>query len=348
MLLIGKNGAGKSSIRQALELLQKIARGVNRVGDLFDEEVVTAFAFSEQGNPSSASRFELEVELSGRQYVYKLGLERPETFREHRVFEESLDCDQKEVFSRNLAKVNFLRQGSTTSFQIDWHLVGLPIIQESSEKDPLFIFKRWLGRMILLAPRPYGMVSDSDRETLLPESGGENFAAWFAGLMAESPAAWTDISQYLKGPLPDVMDLKNPLVGRTTRSLEVHFQRNGQSFKLPFHLLSDGEKCYFLAAVVLAAKKAYGPLFCYWDEADAHLSLSEIGQFLLFLRRAFQGGSQLLITSHHTESIRHFSPENTCLVHRRSSFEPTQIRALSELQFTGDIIDALIENRLEP
>jgi ABC-type ATPase involved in cell division len=34
LLLIGRNGAGKTTIGHALEVLQKIARGTNRVGDL--------------------------------------------------------------------------------------------------------------------------------------------------------------------------------------------------------------------------------------------------------------------------------------------------------------------------
>jgi energy-coupling factor transporter ATP-binding protein EcfA2 len=34
VLLIGKNGSGKTSVSYALEILQKIARGANRVKDL--------------------------------------------------------------------------------------------------------------------------------------------------------------------------------------------------------------------------------------------------------------------------------------------------------------------------
>jgi recombinational DNA repair ATPase RecF len=33
-LLIGKNGSGKTSVGLALEILQRIGRGTNRVGDL--------------------------------------------------------------------------------------------------------------------------------------------------------------------------------------------------------------------------------------------------------------------------------------------------------------------------
>ena len=40
--------------------------------------------------------------------------------------------------------------------------------------------------------------------------------------------------------------------------------------------------------LVLAANTAYGPLFCFWDEPDNFLSLSEVGHFVLALRKAFQ------------------------------------------------------------
>ncbi len=31
------------------------------------------------------------------------------------------------------------------AFRIDWHLVALPIVQQHSQSDPLFVFKQWLG-----------------------------------------------------------------------------------------------------------------------------------------------------------------------------------------------------------
>lgn len=343
-LLVGRNGTGKSSIRDALRILQRVARGTNRVGDLFQEELVSRISGTEA--PHSPVRFELEVEVGKHLFSYQLALERPDGFREYRVQSEVLACDQQELFSRNEARVSLQGKQSPATFQVDWHLIALPIIQEKSDRDPLFLFKRWLARMIILTPHPSGMTSESNSETLLPEPDAGNFAAWFSGLMAESPSAWSDVERHLKDLLPDLVDIKNPLIGRTTRSLEVHFQRDERLLKLPFHALSDGEKCYFLAAVALAAKKSYGPLLCFWDEADSHLSLSEVGQFLLSLRRAFQAGSQLIIASQNPEALRHFSADNTLVLQRRSHLEPTQIRGLSHVQFSGDLVDALIENRL--
>jgi len=119
------------------------------------------------------------------------------------------------------------------------------------------------------------------------------------------------------------------------------------SFNLPFGELSDGEKCYMICALVLAANDAYGPLLCFWDEPDAHLALSEVGHFVLALRQAFSSGGQFIMTSHNPEAIRRFSGENTLVLHRKTHVEPTVVRPLQELQVHGDLIGALIRGDVE-
>lgn len=59
-LLIGKNGSGKSTVRSALEVLQKIGRGTNRVGALVTRD---DFSF---GHDEVPMRFEIEITLEGR------------------------------------------------------------------------------------------------------------------------------------------------------------------------------------------------------------------------------------------------------------------------------------------
>ena len=70
-LLIGKNGAGKTTVGLALEVLQKIARGTNRVGDLVKRK---DFA---RGREDVPIRFEIEVELGGQGYEYTIAFEYP-------------------------------------------------------------------------------------------------------------------------------------------------------------------------------------------------------------------------------------------------------------------------------
>ena len=153
VLLIGKNGAGKTTVGFALEILQKIARGTNRVGELIKPKDLT------RGHGDSPTRFEIEVKLDDQAYGYSIAFEYPEDFRELRVFEEKLTVNSKVVYSRELAKVHLTRSGQEreANFSIDWHLVALPIIQQATKdltKDPIYNFKKWLSSMLILRPMP--------------------------------------------------------------------------------------------------------------------------------------------------------------------------------------------------
>ncbi|MFN6068379.1 MAG: AAA family ATPase, partial [Pseudanabaena sp.] len=233
-----------------------------------------------------------------------------------------------------------------SQFQVDWHLVALPLIQAQSETDPLYIFKSWLSRMVILAPIPSLMTGESSGETLEPKRDGSNFGEWFSGLLRRYPAAYTQVDRYLREVMPDIQDIQNEPIGKDAKSMVVQFEANNQTLSLDFKELSDGEKCFFLCAVVLAANKYYSP-FCFWDEPDNYLSLSEVGHFVTALRRSFKNSGQILVTSHNEEAIRKFSNENTFILDRKSHLEPTLIRLLSDIPINGDLVDTLIRGDIE-
>jgi predicted ATPase len=342
-LLIGKNGTGKSTIAIALEVLQSIGRGINRVGQLVQSK---DFA---RGRLDVPLRFEIEVLIENKLYKYNLALELPEKFKELRVFEEQLLVAGDRIYSRKEAQVSLYNstQNRETQFLVDWHLVALPIIQQQSETDPLHIFKTWLAHMIILAPIPSLMTGESNGETLEPKREGSNIGEWFSGLLGRYPAAYTQVDQYLREVMPDMKDFLNELIGKDFKSMIVRFEENNANLSVNFKDLSDGEKCFFLCAIVLAANKSYGPLFCFWDEPDNYLSLSEVGHFVTSLRRSFKNSGQILVTSHNEEAIRKFSNENTFVLDRKSHLEPTLIRLLSDMSVQGDLIDALIRGDVE-
>lgn len=343
VLLIGKNGAGKTTVGFALEILQKIARGTNRVGELVKPKDLT------RGHADSPIRFEIEVKLEDQAYGYSIAFEYPEDFRELRVFEEKLTVNGKIVYSRELAKVHLTKSGleSGANFSIDWHLVALPIIQQQTTKDPIYNFKKWLSSMLILRPMPSLILGQSDEQTLQPDTRATNIGAWFGGLMSHAPSAYSRVYDYLKQVMPDLDDITNPSVGTDSRSLFVQYSNENGNLKLPFEDLSDGEKCFIISALVLAANRAYGPLLCYWDEPDNYLAPSEVGHFVVALRRAFQSGGQFIATSHNTETIRRFSDENTLILYRNSHLEPTVVRSLDMVPHSGDVISSLVRGDLE-
>jgi energy-coupling factor transporter ATP-binding protein EcfA2 len=341
-LLIGKNGSGKTTISLALQILQKIARDTNRVGDLVKPKDLV------RSRTDVPMRFEIEVELEGKIYEYIIAFEFPDGFKELRVFEEKFTVDGAPVYTREIAQVHLKRLGQEADFLIDWHLVALPIVHLKPTDDPLFVFKQWLGRMLILRPIPSLIVGDSEEDTLQPNPQVTNFGAWFSGLLADAPSAYSKIADYLKEVMPDLKDIKNPMVGKESRSLVVQFSNVQGNVTLPFADLSDGEKCFMICGLVLAANDAYSPLVCFWDEPDNYLALDEVGHFVMALRQAFQSGGQFIATSHNPEAIRRFSDENTIVLFRKSHLEPTIARPLNELQVNGDLVGALIRGDVEP
>ncbi|MGX9691024.1 AAA family ATPase [Achromobacter anxifer] len=343
VLLIGKNGSGKSTLAVALSVLQRIGRGVTRIGELVKPADCT------RGRKDVPMRFSIEVRLAERLYVYMLALELPDRFKEFRVLEESLHVDGQEIYTRQHAQVSMPSRGAKAGaqFSIDWHVVALNVIQDPGFSQTISTFRDWLAGMVLLAPVPSMMTGDSKDESLQPSADGGNFGDWMAGLLAQYPAAYNDIVSYLRDVLPDLYQFRNVLTGRDAKTLMVDFRSSptGQ-MELEFDVLSSGEKCFFVGAVLIAANKAYGPLLAFWDEPDSHLSMAEVRQFSMALRRAFDGRGQVIITSHNAETIRSFSDDNTWVLDRQSHLEPARIRPLSELQVRGDLVQALLSGEL--
>lgn len=344
ILLIGNNGSGKTTVGLALQILQQIARGTNRVRDLIDVKDCSG------GRTDVPVRFELEIQLRNISYHYALALELPRGFKELRVLEEKLTVGGVEIYSRETAQVHIPRadRDKEADFRIDWHLVALPIIQQQSTRDPLAVFKQWLARMLILRPIPSLIGGDSKEETLQPNMQVTDFGAWFTGLLAYAPSAYATIDGYLKTVIPDLKDIKNPEVGKDARSLTVQFSNDQGTISIPFADLSDGEKCFMICALVLAANDVSGPAFCFWDEPDNYLALSEVGHFVLALRKAFQFAGQFIATSHNPEAIRRFSGENTLFLYRKSHLEPTIIRPVEEMEYSGDLVGALVRGDVEP
>ena len=336
ILLLGKNGVGKSTLGTVLSVLQKIGSGTNRLKDLIGADDYA------QGDTGVPIRIEMEAIISAQRFEYTLVVELPIAFHESRIMEESLKVDGQPVFTRNLAEVAISK--TSTNFLVDWHFVALPVVQIRPANNPIDIFKNWLARMVIVAPIPELMSGSSSEETLQPERNGSNFASWFSGLLGQYPASYSVVEKYLRGVMPDFQDFENRPYSDDSKKLFVRFSQNESSaLKLDFKNLSDGEKSFFFAAVVLGANKFYGPLFIFWDEPDNYLSLSEVGHLIIELRRNFERSGQLIISSHNPEAVRKFSDVNTLVLTRNSHMEPTRPpQWLKELNVKGDLVEALI------
>ena len=338
-LIIGKNGAGKSTLREALGVFQKICRRLNRVRDLVSES-----DFS-QARTDVPMRFEVDLMLANKLFKYAIAFEWPERFREAGVAEESLSVTGNSIFTRQ--KENVTLPGGST-FRLDWHVAALPVITERPGEEAIKQLNSFFASMVLIAPIPANMSGFTEEESFELHHDASNFSAGMNALLLRYPASYNLIFDYLKPVIPDLTSFENVPRGERGKQLMIRFEpeQAKRSLLIDFKHLSDGEKCFFLSAFVIASSKVNRTVFCMWDEPDNHLSLPEISHFITHLRRLANQKGQFLATSHHPETIRRFSDENTLVFLRKSHLEPTIVRTLEDIEYKGDLIEALIRDEV--
>jgi predicted ATPase len=335
VLLVGKNGSGKSTIVAALEVLQKIGRGQGKLSGLIDDGDFPA------GSSTGPMRFEIEVQLE--QVLYKYSFEVSNRFFglgvNHWVTSERVVSDETIVLERD-SKTAHLH--SSPSFEVD--ATGL-LFGPMFSASPLSL---WLSRMLLLRPVPSLMRGESGDGTLHTDKTVSYFGGWFSEVLAQWPSSYSKIQDYLQQVMPDLKEIVARPISSKSRILEASFRDAELSVVIPFEGLSDGEKCFFAFATAIAANEAYGPLLCVWDEPDNYLAPSEVGHAVMSLRRAFKEKGQLIVISHNPEAIRQFPRESTFVTYRKSHLEPTIMRPVQDVLPSGDLELALIRGDLEP
>lgn len=339
VLVIGKNGAGKSTLLHCLTVFQSICRGSNRVGNLIS---ATDFAQHRTDRPM---RFEVELTLSGRRFKYAISFEWPANFRQARILDESLLVNGQAIFTRHQAQTQ-LSGGAT--FGIDWHTVALPVINERPGERAIQDIKAFFASMILIAPIPARMTGFSEEPSFELQHDATNYASCLKALLGQKPAAYSEFDSYVRTVIPDFSSIENVERGETGTQLIVKFERQNpqSSLAVEFKALSDGEKCFFLCAYIVATNTVGPPVFCMWDEPDNHLSLSEVGQFITGLRKMTNRNGQFVATTHHPETVRKFSDETTFVLLRKGHLDPAVVRPLADFPYNGDLVNALIRDEI--
>lgn len=337
-LLIGKNGAGKSTVLECLRIFQSIGRGSGRLGRLISED---DFAYHRTEHPI---RLEADLRLAGKRFVYAVSFEWPPKFREARILDESLSVDGQPIFTREHSQIQL---SGGAAFGLDWHILALPVINERPGERSVQDIKSFFASMILIAPVPAAMTGFSEEPSVELQRDAANYASCLRALLGQRPASYAAFESHVKMVLPDFASIENVERGESGTQLIVNFEQQDPKRGLAFEFkeLSDGEKCYFLSAYIIASNTG-SPVFCMWDEPDNHLSLSEVGQFIIGLRKMAHRSGQFIATTHHPETVRKFSDETTFVLSRKSHLDPTVVRLLAELPYSGDLINALMRDEI--
>ena len=208
VVMIGKNGTGKSTVLHCLKLFQNICRGSNRVRNL-----ISASDFTQHRTDLPLS-FDVDLTLSDKQFKYSVSFEWPSNFLEGRIKDESLSVDGHKIFTRHQAQTQ-LTGGA--AFGIDWHIVALPVINERPGERAIQDIKTFFANMILIAPIPTNMTGFSEEPSMELQTDAANYASCLRSLLEQKPAAYSVFDSYVKKVIPDFSSIENVSRGENGR-----------------------------------------------------------------------------------------------------------------------------------
>ncbi len=299
-LLLGLNGCGKSAVFEVVGKLRDFIRGDARVSELFPPTDLTHWSTKPE------QHFELEIDISGGRYLYRLVIEHKPERRLARVMCEELLSDDKPLFAFANGEVQLYRDNHVKgpAYSFDSTRSGLALVADGHDNTRLCAFRNQVRRFVTLFLEPKRMSNGSSSDTDMLSSGGENFASWYQGRLQEDPRRIFEAMVQLRDVLPGFIDLRLVQRGSDYRELQAEFSSAGvETISIyRFDQLSDGQRALIVLYLLLFADDTGRTLFL--DEPDNYVTLPELQPWLAELEDGCGDTlPQTVLISHHPEAI---------------------------------------------
>ena len=329
-LLLGRNGAGKTSVLDIMFALRELLSGRVKVSDadIFPANTLTAWQTQE------LQTFEVEVNIDDEDFLYRLVVEQNQAERLFRIREESLkDKERKYLFDCELGEVQLYRDNLSPGpkYSVDWSESALARIPSRHDNTRLTKFLDFMRGVVVCGMYPASFHAEivEHEETLSRDAS--NFAAWYQHQQLENP----DSIQKFKRKLEEVIDgfdgARLEKTGSSRRALRISFlEESNQKYELSLNEISDGQRALLaLYALTELSSGMKNPL--YLDEPENYVAIAEIQPWLVELSdRCGESIPQAVICSHHPELIDYLGSSHGVLLNREQS-GPTRIIEIPDI-----------------
>lgn len=327
-VLLGENGAGKSTVFEVLSNIQQFISGTAKVDKLF------LFKDRCRWQTQLTQKFELDFTTTDDQdiYHYILSIEHTKDGDKTKVKEEKLLLDGKPLFSFEQGEIQLYDDASRPGpkFPFDWTQSGLATIYSRRENTKLTQFKEQVSRMVIAQIIPSMMLSGvGEKGELLPTTHLENYVSWYRTL-SQDQGLVNRLTQNLSQVLENFNSFRFVPPTGTIVWLEAAFSYEGikNNITYRFDELSDGQRMLIALYTLLEAARNGNYILCL-DEPENFISLPEIQPWLnAIYDMVGDSQSQALLISHHPEAIDLFSDHARWL--ERSTGLPTRVSSLPE------------------
>lgn len=325
-LILGANGAGKSSVFDVLLMLRRFITGQDKLEQLVDASTLTAW------DKRTQQTFELDLQGESGLYNYKLILEYKVETNQCRVRSETLQFQGQPLLKFADGDVTIYREthqaGATFSF--DWSQSAFVTLSERRDNQLHRWFRDWLAKVQLIRINPFDMKAQTDQEHSQLLRPATNFASWYRHLIQDSPDLIEEIKQSLANVWTGFKGLRLETAGPNTKVLKVVLNAGlngeGTKYELSLKQISDGQRALIVLYTLLHYVKGSTSPLVGIDEPDNFVALQEIQPWVVSLCQAVEDhGSQALIISHHPELINFLAPQDAVVLSRPDG-GPTRVK----------------------
>jgi len=325
-LILGLNGSGKSTLLDALRALKTLVTGDAQPDLLFPYSSRTRW----QSLPQQT--FELQVDLDAS-YRLRLELDSWGRPQKTRIKREVVFCNERRVFEFLEGEVHLFNNEfeHKVNYPFDWFRSALATVQARPENTLLMKFKNWMESLHCLELNPHAMSKLTEHEELEPASDMSNFASWYRHVSQESGGAASKLRDNLSQIIPGFESLDLSLAGANSRILTAKFALPSSvnpraGYPVAFDELSDGQRV-LICLYALLNFVVDGHTCIFLDEPENYIAPPEIQPWLMELRdRIEDRGGQVVLISHHPETIDYLAPE-VGLVFERAGPGPVRVRS---------------------
>lgn len=299
-LLLGANGAGKSSFFDLMAALVDLVRQGVEIEEVLPTSSLTRWDARDQ------QRFELDIEGNGGLYRYVLVVKHDREIERPVIESEKVTRDGKTLFCYEHGTVQFHdNEGRVgVKFPFRGNMSFLAQIEERPETRDLMWLLDFLSSIWTLRLNAMDMESDSQEEQATLARDGSNFASWYRHLSQESPELLQPLWESLRPVVPGFQSLKLSSAGARgrIRELVAVMAAADALYEVDANELSDGQRVLIMLYTLL---QGVGPgAGCLMlDEPEAHVGLLEIQPWLVELDDRFEESGQIFVASHHPEVV---------------------------------------------
>ena len=316
-LLLGVNGAGKSSVLDVVLALRRLLSGGCRVTDAGVFPSSTLNRWRGQGWQTMYMRVRLGEDV----FEYTLRIEHEPATKRARIMLERLQVEDGVLFEFVEGQVRLYRDDHSEGpvFTSDWSESALARVMPSLDNRRLTLFLAFVRSIIVCRLHPPAFKTEVDGESSVLSVDGWNFGAWYRSVVQENPHVAVAFNHAVGEVIEGLYEIRLERVGIETRALSVTFEAGDRSFSLHFGELSGGERMLIALYGLLHLTQGSGaPLFI--DEPDNHVALCEIQPWAAELADACGDGvAQAVLCSHHPELIDYFGGRRGRLLQREPS-----------------------------